>query len=262
MFYAIVHQLVPIDGLRIEHVIEDIQALNRRALKAELDMTAISAASYPALADQYWVVSVGSSVGQGYGPLVVSKQPRTPKDLVGRRVAVPGFQTTAFLLLRVAIPGIIPVEMEFNRIPQAVLHGEVDAGLVIHEWQLTYRDAGLLPVLDLGRWWQQREQLPLPLGLNVVKRSLGRQIAARLARILLESIRYALAHQDEALAYAMRYGRGTDPGRCRQFIRLYVNEDTLALTNPCREGLRVLFRRARAARLITSVPRLVIVNPT
>ena len=261
MFYAIAQHLIPMDGVRFEHVIEDIQMLNQRAQTADLDMTAISAASYPALAKQYWIVSVGSSVGQGYGPIVISKQPRSPQELVGRRIAVPGRQTTAYLLLRLAVPDFEPVEMPFQQVPEAVLQGAVDTGLVIHEWQLTYRDAGLLPVLDLGSWWQAETKLPLPLGLNVVKRSLGREPAARIAAVLRDSILYAFAHQDDALAYAMGFGRGTDLNRSRQFIGMYVNEDSLTLTKPCREALRLLFDRGHQAGLVPRVARLGIIEP-
>lgn len=261
MFYAIARHLVPTPGLRFEHVIEDIQALNRRSLRAELDMTAVSAAGFPAVAKDYWIVAVGSSIGQGYGPLVISREPRNPQELTGQRVGVPGLQTTAYLLLQLAIPGCEPVELPFDRIPDAVLRGEVDAGLVIHEWQLTYHDAGLLPVLDLGNWWQTHMQLPLPLGLNVVKKSLGRPFAQRLATALRDSILYALAHQEDALAYAMQFGRGTDVNRSRQFVTMYVNEDSLTLSKPCREALRTLYRRAFQSGLIPRVPRLTIIEP-
>lgn len=262
MFYAITSGAIPMNGFRFEHVIEDIQSLNQRALKAELDMTAISAASYPAIADAYWIVSVGSSVGQGYGPLVIAKQPCSPKELEGRRIGVPGRHTTASLLLRLAVPEFESVEMRFEEIPQAVLDGVVEAGLVIHEWQLTYRDAGLLPILDLGMWWQQAMKLPLPLGLNVVKKSLTRKVAQQATSLLRDSILYAFAHQEEALAYAMRYGRGTDVTRSRQFVGMYVNEESLTLSKPCREALRVLFERAHQAGLIPSVPRLDIIEPS
>jgi len=261
MFFAIATGAIPADGLGITHVIEDIQALNRRALQAELDMTAISAASYPALAGDYWIVSVGSSVGQNYGPVVIARRALNLQELAGRRVAVPGLQTTAYLLLRLAAPQIIPVEMPFEQIPHAVLKGEVEAGLVIHEWQLTYGDAGLSPVVDLGIWWQQVAKLPLPLGLNVVKKSLGKQTARRLATLLQESILYAFAHEEGALAYAMRFGRGTDPQRARRFVGMYVNEESLALSAPCREALRLLFTRAHAAGLIPDVPRLEVIEP-
>lgn len=261
MFYAIASGFIPMDDLAFAHVIEDIQTLNRRALQAELDMTAISAASYPVLSKDYWIVSVGSSVGQGYGPLVISTNACTPTELGERRIAVPGLQTTAYLLLRLAIPQFIPVEMPFQEIPQAVLEGRVDAGLVIHEWQLIYRDAGLLPILDLGVWWQQQMKLPLPLGLNVVKKSLGRKVAQQAATILRDSILYAFAHQEEALAYAMRYGRGTDVNRSRKFVGMYVNEESLTLSKPCREALKILFTRAHKAGLIPRNPRLSVIEP-
>lgn len=261
MFYAIASGAVPVNGFQFEHVIEDIQTLNARALQADLEMTAISAASYPVLSKDYWIVSVGSSVGQGYGPLVISQTPKSPEELRGRRIAVPGRQTTAYLLLRLAIPEFEAVEMPFEQVPQAVLQGAVEAGLVIHEWQLTYRDAGLLPVLDLGLWWQQQARLPLPLGLNVIKKSLKRKVAQQVATVLRDSILFAFAHQDDALVYAMRYGRGTDPNRARQFIGMYVNEESLTLSKPCREALKLLFERAHAAGLIPSIPRLNVIEP-
>ena len=261
MFYGIASAAIPMDGLRFEHVVEDIQSLNQRALKAELDMTAISAASYPALSGTYWIVSVGSSVGQGYGPIVISARPHSPEDLAGCRIAVPGLQTTANLLLRLAIPDVVPVEISFERIPEAVLQGSVEAGLVIHERQLTYQDAGLLSVLDLGVWWQQRMKLPLPLGLNVAKKSLGREAAQRVATIFRDSILYAFAHREEALAHALRYGRGTDVARARQFIGMYVNEESLTFSKPCREALRLLFQQAHAAGLVSTVPRLSVIEP-
>ncbi len=261
MFYGIASGVVPMNGFRFEHVVEDIQRLNQRALRTELEMTAISAASYPALAKDYWIVSVGSSVGQGYGPLVISAKPCSREELEGHRIAIPGLHTTAFLLLRLAMPTFVPVEMPFEQIPQAVIEGRVKAGLVIHEWQLTYRDAGLLPVLDLGMWWQQEMRLPLPLGLNVVNQSLGRLTAQRLATVFRDSILHAFAHQEEALAYAMRYGRGTDANRSRQFIGMYVNEESLTLSKACREALRSLFRKSHEAGLISSVPRLSVIEP-
>ncbi len=261
MFYGIATGAVPVDGFTFEHVIEDIHTLNQRALKGELAMTAISAASYPIIAKKYWIVSVGSSVGQSYGPLLISTTPQSPNDLAGCQIAVPGLQTTAYLLLRLALPDFIPVEMPFQEIPDAVLQGKVKAGLVIHEWQLTYRDSGLLPVLDLGVWWQQRTKLPVPLGLNAVNKSLGREDARRITTILRDSILYAFAHQDDAVAYAMRYGRGIDPVRARQFIGMYVNEESLTISKPCREALRLLFKYAHEANLIPTVPRLTVIEP-
>ena len=261
MFYAIGEGRIPMDGLKFEHVVEDIQTLNQRAARGELDMTAISTASYPSLADDYWIVAVGSSVAQGYGPLVVSKESYSPEQLRGKKIATPGSKTTANMLLRLAVPEFDSVEMPFSDIPQAVLDGTVDAGLVIHEWQLTYRDAGLLPILDMGIWWQQQTKLPLPLGLNAVKKPLKKKVAQQATTILRDSILYAFSHQDDALAYAMKYGRGTDPNRSRQFIGMYVNEESLALSKPCRQAMKLLFERAHAAGLIPSAPRLSVIEP-
>lgn len=262
MFYAIAKGLVPLRGLAVKHVIEDIQALNVRARKAELDMTAISAAAYPELSDRYWIVSVGSSVGLNYGPLVITKTPTKIEQLSGKRIAVPGLQTTAYLLLRLALPKFEPVVTEFSKIPQVVLDGRADAGLVIHEWQLTYKDAGFVPALDLGRWWHaQTGGLPLPLGLNVVKSSLGRELAGQITTLFSDSIKYGLAHEQDALAYAMQYGRGTDTERSKTFVRMYVNEETVSLSDPCRQALKELFTRAHAAKLIPKVPQLDILEP-
>jgi 1,4-dihydroxy-6-naphthoate synthase len=261
MFYAMAKNLVPLGGLKIEHVIEDIQALNQRSARAELDVTAISAAAYPSVSDRYAMLSVGSSVGRNYGPLVISTTPRRVMDLIGRPVAIPGLHTTASLLLQLAAPGCVPVEMEFSQVPNAVLSGKVDAGLVIHEWQLTYRDADLIPVIDLGMWWQEQTRLPIPLGLNVVKKSLGQPFAERIATLLFQSIQYGLAHIDDAMAYAMQYGRGTDVVRSKQFVGMYVNEDTLYFPEPCREALRQLYARAFDAKLIAQVPVLDIIEP-
>ena len=260
MFYAMAEGKIPLDGLQIQHVIEDIQTLNRRALSGELDVTAISAASYPLLEQDYWILSVGSSVGQGYGPLVVSMHACSPEELPGKRIAVPGLDTTAFLLLRLAVADIVPVEMSFEHIPEAVLAGHVDGGLLIHERQLTYRDQGLLPILDLGMWWHHTVNLPLPLGLNVVKQSLGRPLATQLAKTLRDSILYAMAHQEDALTASMRFGRGIDRTRARQFVSMYVNEETLSLSHRSHQALRELYRRAHHARLIPRIPQLTFIS--
>ena len=261
MFYAIATGAIPLDGLTVEHVIEDIQTLNRRSTSGELDLTAISAATYPHIASNYWIAAVGSSVGQGYGPVLISRQPRRLEELSGKAIAVPGLQTTASTLRRLAVPDGVPVEMRFEEIPKAVVEGRVEAGLLIHEWQLTYRDAGLIPLLDLGIWWQQTIHLPLPLGLNVVKRSLGRALASRVITLLHQSILYAFSHQEEAIAYAMRYGRGIDASRAQQFVKMYVNEESLTLTKRCREALKILYTRMHGIGLIEKPPRLRVVNP-
>jgi len=261
MFYALTAGKTMLDDLNVEHTIADIQTLNRRALNAEIDVTAISVATYPLVAKDYWILSVGASVGQGYGPLVVSSHPYSPEELTGRRIAVPGLQTTAYLVLRLAVGACIPIEMSFEQIPEAVLAGQVEAGLLIHERQLTYRDQGLLPILDLGMWWQKTTGLPLPLGINVVRQALGKPFASRIAQGLRDSILFALAHQEEALTASMRFGRGIDLARARQFVGMYVNEETLLLSRRSRQALRELYHRARDARLIPAVPRLTIIQP-
>lgn len=261
MFYAIAEGHVPTNSFKVEHVIEDIQRLNQRALTAELEMTAISAAGYPLVAKDYWIVSVGSSVGQDYGPVVVATRSTAPEELRGKRIGVPGLHTTAYLLLWLAIGEFDPVPMSFEQIPQAVLDGSVDAGLLIHERQLTYHDQGLLPILDLGTWWHTRMRLPLPLGLNVVKRALGHELAQRVTTCLRDSILYAMAHQDDAVTYSLRYGRGIDPVRARQFIGMYVNEETLLLSPAARQALHELLVQARAAGLIDAVPSLDYIEP-
>jgi len=261
MFYALTAGKTALDDLNVEHTIADIQTLNWRALNAELDVTAISAATYPLIAKDYWILSVGSSVGQGYGPLVVSSHPYSPQELTGRRIAVPGLQTTAYLVLRLAVGACAPVEMSFEQIPEAVLAGGIEAGLLIHERQLTYRDQGLLPILDLGMWWQKTTALPLPLGINVVRRTLGKPLASRIALGLRDSILFALAHQEEALTASIRFGRGIDLARARQFVGMYVNEETLSLSHRSRQALRELYHRAQKAGFIPRVPRLTIVSP-
>ena len=261
MFYAMAKRLIPLDGIAVKHVIEDIQALNVHSAKGELDVTAISAATYPSVADKYAILSVGSSVGRNYGPLVIARSNRRVMDLIGRTIAVPGLKTTAALLLQLAVPGCTLIEMDFTQVPQAVLDGKADAGLVIHEWQLTYRDAGLVPIIDLGMWWQEQTRLPIPLGLNVVKRSLGCELGVQIATLLFKSIRYGQQHLDDALAYAMQYGRGTDVVRSKQFVGMYVNEDTLYFPQPCRDALQELFARAKDIKLISAIPPLDLIEP-
>ncbi len=261
MFYAMAHGKIPLDGLQIEHVIQDIQTLNQRSLQGDLDVTAVSAATYPQIADSYWILSVGSSVGQNYGPLVVSTNALNAEELTGKRIAVPGLRTTAFLLLKLAVPDFIPVEMSFEMIPDAVLKEEVEEGIAMHERQLTHRYLVLLPIRDLGTWWQQKTRLPLPLGLNVVKQSLGKPAAMQLAKTLRESILFAMAHQDEAITASMQYGRGIDLVRARQFVSMYVNEETLSLSPKCRKALRLLYQYAYTIGFIPRPIRLTIIQP-
>jgi 1,4-dihydroxy-6-naphthoate synthase len=261
MFYGIAQKAIPLYGLQFEHIIEDIQALNQRSGSDDLDMTAVSAAGYPALAHKYVIAAVGSSVGNGYGPLIIAKRPVALAELQGKRIAVPGLQTTACMLLQLAAPPIELVPMNFTAIPQAVQNGTVAAGVVIHEWQLTYADTALVALLDLGQWWRQRHGLPIPLGLNVVNRRLPTDVQVHLTTVLRDSIAYALNHPEQALDYAMRYARGTDRQRSARFVGMYVNQDTLGFSQDCRRALRLLYEEATALGLLESMPPLDIVEP-
>ena len=257
MFYGFHAGLASIPGCRVEHVLEDIQSLNRRALEpADLEITAVSAHAYAFLADRYAVMSCGASMGMGYGPVVVARAACTPEALRGKRVAIPGRLTTAALLLSIECPGCVPVEVRFDRIPDAVAQGEVDAGVIIHESQLTYGDQGLAKVLDFGERWQERDGLPVPLGLDVVRRDLGTDLMRAASDGFRASIRAALEHEPEALAYALAFGRGLDAEKGRKFVRMYVNDLTLDLGDRGRQALDLLYRRAFEAGAIPKAPKL------
>jgi 1,4-dihydroxy-6-naphthoate synthase len=258
MFWAIAHGRVAVPGYRVEHVMEDIESLNRRAQTGELEVTAISAAAYPFLAGTYRVLRVGSSIGRAYGPLVVARKAVDP-GLAGRRVAVPGEYTTAYLLLRLFAAGFEPVFTPFDRILGVVAAGEVDAGLIIHESQVTYEREGFLKVLDLGEAWDRATGLPIPLGLNAVRRDLGIDVAERVRDALLASIQEAQAHEDEALDYALQFGRGVEREVGRRFVRMYVNEDTLDMGEEGRAALESLYTRAVERGILEAVPPLDIV---
>jgi len=260
MFYGFHTGRAAVAGCQVEHVLEDIQSLNRRAMeRADLEITAVSAHAYAFLADKYAVMGCGASMGFGYGPVVVARTPMELSALRGKRVAIPGPLTTAALLLRIECPECIPVEVMFDRIPAAVLNGEVDAGVIIHESQLTYRDEGLTKVLDFGELWQQRDQLPMPLGLDVVRRDLGPELMRAATDGFRASIQDALDHEDEALEYALRFGRGLDKANGGKFVHMYVNELTLDLGERGRHALRTLYERAAAIGAIPRQPRLDVV---
>jgi len=258
MFWAMASGRVAVPGYRVEHVMEDIESLNRRARKGELEVTAISAAAYPLLAGAYRLLRVGASIGRAYGPVVVARKAIEP-GLTGQRVAVPGLYTTAYLLLRLFAAGFEPVFTPFDRILEAVAAGDVDAGLVIHEGQVTYEREGFVKVLDLGEAWHRATGLPIPLGLNAVRRDLGPQVAERVRDGLLASIREAQAHEDEALDYALQFGRGVEREVGRRFVRMYVNDDTLDLGEQGRAALESLYARAVERGIFEAVPPLDIV---
>jgi 1,4-dihydroxy-6-naphthoate synthase len=260
MFYGFYTGKAAIAGCRVEHVLEDIQSLNRRALdRGDLEITAVSAHAYAFLADHYAVLACGASMGMGCGPIVVAREARTLDSLRGKRVAVPGPLTTAALLLRIECPEAVPVDVMFDRIPAAVTAGEVEAGVIIHEGQLTYRDEGLAKVMDFGELWHERDALPVPLGLDVVRRDLGADLMRAVSVGFRASIQAAHDHEDEAIRYALQFGRGLDVPRGRTFVRMYVNDLTLGMGETGRRALERLYTKAVSAGAIARAPEIDIV---
>ena len=254
MFYALTAGRVTIPGVRIEHVLEDIETLNRRSRTGELEVTAVSFATYLLIADRYRMMDPGASMGKGYGPILVARQPIDAGELERHVVAIPGKHTTAALLLRLYVGDPPLIEVAFDKIPQTVLEGQADLGLLIHEGQITHQQMGLTKVLDLGEAWQRETGLPLPLGVNVMRRDLGEDLHRALSQGLRDSIAWAHAHVDEALEYAMRYGRGIDKETCRRFVLMYVNDFTLALGADGRAAIERLFTLAHRRGLVAAVP--------
>jgi 1,4-dihydroxy-6-naphthoate synthase len=254
MFYALTAGKVRIPGVRVEHTLEDIESLNRRARTAELEVTAVSFATYLLVADRYRMMDPGASMGKGYGPILVAREPLDPRAIPEKVVAIPGSHTTAALLLRLYVGDPPLIEVAFDKIPNAVLEGQADIGLLIHEGQITHAQLGLVKVLDLGDVWARETGLPLPLGVNVMRRDLGDTTHRAFSHALRESIAWAQANVDEALEYAMRYGRGIDKDTCRRFVLMYVNEFTLALGSEGRAAVERLFTEAQRKGLIPEVP--------
>lgn len=251
MFYALAHDKLDTGGLRFRHELQDIETLNRRALRGELEVTAVSIHAYAYLLDKYALLPSGCSMGDRYGPMVVARRPLKIDELKSIRIAIPGTLTTAFLTLRLCVPGELNYEVvPFDQIIDAVAAGRFDAGLIIHEGQLTFQNQGLRLVVDLGVWWQEKTGLPLPLGGNVVRRDLGSETIAHISRLLKESIRYALAHREDALQYALRYARDMDRSLADQFVGMYVNDWTLDYGPRGREAVQRLLHEAHRAGII------------
>jgi len=241
MFYGLATNKVRVPGFKFSHTLTDIETLNQRAInEAFYDVTAISFHAYPYLQDNYTLMACGGSVGEGYGPMVVSPRKLSLADLKKTRIAVPGTLTTAFLTLKLVVPEVETVVVPFDKIIPAVVAGEFDAGLIIHEGQLTYGNNGLTKALDLGIWWREQTGLPLPLGGNAIRRSLGEETMRIITNALRDSIQHALDHRDEALAYAMQFARDLDPALANQFVGMYVNERTLNYGDDGREAIRKL----------------------
>jgi len=254
MFYAIAKDIVKSDKIDFIQVVEDIQSLNKRALNKELEVTAISAHGYLKVQNDYRIMSCGASMGEGYGPIVVSKEPI--QSLEGKRIGVPGMLTSAYLQLCIYADSFIPVEMAFDEIMPAVQNGEIETGLLIHEGQLTYKDAGLELFFDIGELWAEETSLPLPLGLNVVKRDMGEELQKEVHRVHKESIEYSLSHKDEGLDYAMEWGRGMKKDVGEKFVLMYVNDYTVELGEEGKAALEYMFNKAHEKGIITEKPKL------
>ncbi len=251
MFYALTHDRLDTGGLRFVHQLEDIETLNRRATRGELEVSAVSIHAFAHLADRYALLASGASMGDRYGPTLVTREPMTLEDLRGRTIAIPGKLTSAYLTLQLCMGKDVPVTvLPFDRILPAVAAGDVAAGLLIHEGQLFYGDKGLHKVLDLGQWWYEQTALPLPLGGNVVRKDLGEAVVLKIAGLLKQSIQYALEHREEALAYALGYARDLDPKLADRFVGMYVNHWTVDYGPRGREAVRQLLGRAAEAGLV------------
>ena len=250
MFYALATRKIDTGDINYIHQLSDIETLNRRAMEGEYEVSAISFHAYAYLAEKYALLSCGASIGRNYGPIVISAKPMQPKALGEKTVAIPGTLTTAFLALRLMEPGIKYEVVPFDRILEDVQKGKYDAGLIIHEGQLTYREQGLHKVVDLGEWWLEKTGLPLPLGGNVIKRSLGSKLMARISDDIKRSIQYGLDHREETLSYAIQFSRGLDTNRADRFVGMYVNEMTLDYGEEGRTAVGRLLDEAHSQGII------------
>ena len=254
MFHALANGKIDTGDLTFVHELQDIESLNRRALKGELEVTAVSIHAYAYMLDKYALLPSGCSMGDRYGPMVVARKPTTVADLNKLRIAVPGTMTTAFLTLRLLLPGGFEYEVvPFDQIIDAVASGKFDAGLIIHEGQLTFQNQGLHLVVDLGVWWQEKTGLPLPLGGNVVRKDLGPALMRRVSDLIKQSIRYALDHRSEALHHALHYARDMDISLADKFVGMYVNDWTLDYGPRGREAVRRLLDEGHRAGIIPSL---------
>jgi 1,4-dihydroxy-6-naphthoate synthase len=250
MFYGLATHKVRVPGLRFTHTLCDIETLNRKAQEGVYDVTAISFHAYPYIQDHYALLASGGSVGEGYGPMIVAPRAFSGADVKRKRIAVPGKLTTAYLALKLFAPGIEVEVVPFDQIIPQVLEGKYEAGLIIHEGQLSYSKAGLYRIVDLGRWWQKVTGLPLPLGGNAIRRELGAELMESVGTALRNSIQYALDHREEALAYAMQFARDLDSQLADKFVGMYVNERTLDYGPDGREAVRRLLDMGHKAGII------------
>jgi 1,4-dihydroxy-6-naphthoate synthase len=256
MFYGLATNKVRTPGFHFTHTLCDIETLNQKARDGVYDVTAISFHAYPYVQDKYALMACGGSVGEGYGPMIVSPRSFTQNEIKTKRIAVPGTLTTAYLALHLFAPGIETEVVPFDQIIPQVLEGKYEAGLIIHEGQLTYDKSGLHRIVDLGRWWQKVTGLPLPLGGNAIRRALGPQVMPAVTATLRESIQYGLDHREEALAYAMQFARDLDAQSADKFVGMYVNERTLDYGPDGREAVRRLLDMGHKAGIIAPEARV------
>jgi 1,4-dihydroxy-6-naphthoate synthase len=260
MFYGLAKGLLDSGPYQFEHVLQDIQTLNQRARSGELEITAISIHAYPYVADKYALTSCGSSMGDKYGPMVVTRQPTKIADLKGKTIAIPGELTTAFLALQLCL-GKAPqafraVPVHFDQIPRYVKEGKADAGLIIHEGQLTYQKLGLHLAVDLGLWWHEQTGLPLPLGGNCIRKDLGPAVCQEVTNILKRSIQFSLDHRKEAVEYALHFGRDLDRKLADEFVGMYVNDWTLDYGPRGRKAISMLLNRGAEAGLVPAIGQI------
>src|SRR5215813_3187704 len=250
MFYALAADKIETGGLEFTHVIQDIETLNRRALNSELDVTAVSIHAYAYVLDHYALLTSGASMGDGYGPVVIARGPMTLDELKQKTIAVPGEMTTAYLTLKLRLGDVETTTVPFDKIMDKVAGGEVDAGLLIHEGQLTYEANGFHKIIDLGEWWKEETGLPLPLGGNAIKKSLGGDLIGRVSELLRQSIEFGLAHRREGVVHSLKYARGMATELTDKFVGMYVNDYTIDYGERGREAVRLLLDRAHKQGII------------
>ena len=254
MFYSLAHHKIDEEGYEFEHILKDIETLNRWALEGKLHVTAISVHGYPYVADKYAILTHGASMGDDYGPMIVAREELTREQLQGLKIAIPGTMTSAFLALRLWLGDFEYEVVPFNEIMEAVHEGKFDAGLLIHEGQLTYGSLGLKMLVDLGVWWKGETGLPLPLGVNVIRRDLGEERMRQLSHILHGSIAHGLSHREEALDYALGFARGMERSTADTFVGMYVNDWTLDMGDAGKQAIRLFLQRGHEAGIIKELP--------
>ena len=250
MFYGLAAGKIDCEGLTFKHIIEDIETLNKRAMNAELDVTAVSIHAYAYVLDKYALLTSGASIGDDYGPMIVARRQMSVADLGNARIGVPGLMTTAYLAMRLCLGNPEVVVIPFDQIMDGVEQGKVDAGLLIHEGQLTFASRGLQKVIDLGQWWKSETGLPLPLGGNAIKKSLGPDLISKVSRLLKASIEYGLANREPAVRHAMAYGRGMAESLTDEFVGMYVNDYTLDYGKRGRQAVSLLLAKGNQAGVI------------